>query len=112
MRWIRANVETRPEWWFLGRDLVDAVRIRLAAERGDEAHAMRLLNDAVLLASRYDVYLGAFLVAECAPALRRAGDPLIELIDRLIPEVEAFGFNGVLQRLTNVRTSLLGSAAA
>lgn len=112
MRWIRANVETRPEWWFPGRDLVDALRIRLAAERGDEAHAMRLLNDAVALATRHDAYLGAFLVAECAPALRRAGEPLIALIDRVVPEVETFGFNGVLQRLTNVRMSLLASAAA
>ena len=42
MRWIRANVEPRPEWWFQGRDLVDALRIRLAAERGDDAHALRL----------------------------------------------------------------------
>ena len=112
MRWIRANVETRPEWWFPGRDLVDALRIRLAAERGDEAHAMRLLNDAVALANRHDVYLGAFLVAECAPALRRAGEPLIALIDSVTPAVETFGFNGVLQRLTNVRMSLLASVAA
>ncbi len=72
MRWIRANVEPRPEWWFQGRDLVDALRIRLAAERGDDAHAMRLLSDAVTMAGRYDVYLAAYLVAECAPSLRGA----------------------------------------
>jgi tetratricopeptide (TPR) repeat protein len=112
MRWIRANVETRPEWWFQGRDLVDALRIRLAAERGDDGHAMRLLVDAVALAERHDGYLAAYLVAECAPSLRRAGEPLVALIDRIVPEVQTFGFNGVARRLANVRMSLLASAAA
>ncbi len=112
MRWIRANVETRPEWWFQGRDLVDALRIRLAAERGDDSHAMRLLSDAVTLAGRHDVYVAAYLVAECAPSLRGAVAPLIALIDQLLPEVEAFGLTGARQRLTNARMSLLASVAA
>ena len=112
MRWIRANVETRPEWWFQGRDLVDAVRIRLAAERGDDSHAMRLLTDAVALAIRHDIYLAAYLVAECAPSLRGAAIPLVALIDRLVPEVQVFGLTGALHRLTNARMSLLASAAA
>ena len=112
MRWIRANVETRPEWWFQGRDLVDALRIRLAAERGDDSHAFRLLSDAVTLAGRHDVYLAAYLVAECAPSLRGAVAPLIGLIDQLLPEVDAFGLTGARQRLANARMSLLASAAA
>ncbi len=112
MRWIRANVETRPEWWFQGRDLVDALRIRLAAERGDDAHAMRLLTDAVALAERHDLYLAAYLVAECSPSLRGALVPLLALIDRLLPEVHAFGLTGATRRLTNVRMSLLASVAA
>jgi tetratricopeptide (TPR) repeat protein len=112
MRWIRANVETRPEWWFQGRDLVDSLRIRLAAERGDDSHALRLLSDAVTLAGRHDVYLAAYLVAECAPSLRGAVAPLIALIDQLLPEVDAFGLTGARQRLTNARMSLLASAAA
>jgi diguanylate cyclase (GGDEF)-like protein/putative nucleotidyltransferase with HDIG domain len=112
MRWIRANVETRPEWWFHGRDIVDALRVRLAAERGDEAHAMRLLADAVALAERHDIYLAAYLVAECAPSMRAAGAPLVALIEGLMPQVEAIGLTGVLRRLANVRMSLLASAAA
>jgi diguanylate cyclase (GGDEF)-like protein len=112
MRWIRANVETRPEWWFQGRDLVDSLRIRLAAERGDDSHALQLLSDAVTLAGRHDVYLAAYLVAECAPSLRGAVAPLIALIDQLLPEVDAFGLTGARQRLTNARMSLLASAAA
>src|SRR5438270_13128139 len=81
MRWIRANVEPRPDWWFQGRDMVDALRIRLAAERGDDAHALRLLHEAVGIAGQYDQYIAAYLVAECAPSLMRSSDQLLELID-------------------------------
>jgi diguanylate cyclase (GGDEF)-like protein len=109
MRWIRANVEPRPEWWFQGRDLVDALRIRLAAERGDDAHAMRLLLVAVTIAGRYDMYVAAHLLAECAPSLRRSTEALIAMIDRISPEVEALGFAGMAERLAVLRIAL-GSA--
>ena len=109
MRWIRANVEPRPEWWFQGRDLVDALRIRLAAERGDDAHALRLLHEAVAIAGRYDPYVAAYLVAECAPSLRRSTEALLSLIDQISPEVDALGFAGVAERLAVLRIAL-GSA--
>jgi hypothetical protein len=112
MRWIRTNVEPRPEWWFQGRDLVDALRIRLAAERGDDAHALRLLHEAVAIAGRYDPYVGAHLVAECAPSLRRSTDALLALIDHVSPEVESLGFAGLAQRLSVLRTALTDSTQA
>src|SRR3954465_7736206 len=84
MRWIRTNVEPRPDWWFQGRDLVDALRIRLAAERGDDAHALRLLNDAVELAERHNPYVAAYLVLECAPSLRQQTNGLmLTIVDRM-----------------------------
>ena len=112
MRWIRANVEPRPEWWFQGRDLVDALRIRLAAERGDDAHALRLLHEAVAIAGRYDPYVAAFLVAECAPSLRRSTEALVTLIDQISPEVEASGFAAVAERLSVLRVALAGATQA
>ena len=112
MRWIRANIEPRPEWWFQGRDLVDALRIRLAAERGDDAHALRLLHEAVAIAGRYDPYVAAFLVAECAPSLRRSTDALITLIDQISPDVEALGFAVVAERLSVLRVALTGATQA
>ncbi len=112
MRWIRTNVEPRPEWWFQGRDLVDALRIRLAAERGDDAHALRLLHEAVSIAGRYDPYVAAYLVAECAPSLRRSTDALLVLIDQVTPEVEALGFAGVAERLSVLRIALASAQAA
>jgi diguanylate cyclase (GGDEF)-like protein len=112
MRWIRSNVEPRPEWWFQGRDLVDALRIRLAAERGDDAHALRLLHEAVAIAGRYDPYVAAFLVAECAPSLRRSTEALVTLIDQISPEVETLGFAAVAERLSVLRVALAGATQA
>jgi diguanylate cyclase (GGDEF)-like protein len=112
MRWIRANVEPRPDWWFQGRDLVDSLRIRLAAERADDAHAMRLLHEAVAIARRHDPYAAAYLVAECGPSLRRSADALLTIIDQIMPEVEALGFAGVGQRLGVLRLTLVGASAA
>jgi diguanylate cyclase (GGDEF)-like protein len=113
MRWIRANVETRPEWWFQGRDLVDALRIRLAAERGDEAHAIRLLDEAVELAERFNPYVAAYLVLECAPSLRQhSNDTLCSIIDRVTPATYRLGFTVIAQRLAALRADLPGSNAA
>jgi tetratricopeptide (TPR) repeat protein len=112
MRWIRANVEPRPEWWFQGRDMVDSLRVRLAAERGDDAHAMRLLREAVAIAERHDPYVAAYLVAECAPSLRRSPESLLALIDQISPQVDALGFAGIAQRLSVLRLTLTSSNAA
>src|SRR3569833_2301837 len=112
MRWIRTNVEPRPEWWFQGRDLVDSLRIRLAADRGDEAHAMRLLNEADTIAGKYDPYAAVYLVAECGPSLRRNADALLTLIDQIMPEVEAQGFAGVARRLSVLRLTLSTTSVA
>ncbi len=113
MRWIRANVESRPDWWFQGRDLVDALRIRLAAERGDDAHAIRLLGEAVELAERFNPYVAAYLVLECAPSLRqRSTDALLAIIDRVTPSTYRLGFTVIAQRLASLRADLPGSSAA
>jgi len=113
MRWIRANVESRPDWWFQGRDLVDALRIRLAAERGDEAHAIRLLDEAVELAERFNPYVAAYLILECAPSLRQhSTDALLAIIDRVTPSTYRLGFAVIAQRLASLRADLPGSTAA
>ncbi|MDB4876778.1 MAG: diguanylate cyclase [Gemmatimonadetes bacterium] len=109
MRWIRTNVEPRPDWWFQGRDMVDALRVRLAAERGDDAHALRLLHEAVEIAGKHDPYVAAYLVAECAPSLMRSSEALLVLIDSISPEVEALGFTGVSERLGVLRAALTGA---
>jgi tetratricopeptide (TPR) repeat protein len=108
MHWIRANVEPRPEWWFQGREMVDALRVRLAAERGDDAHAIRLLQESVKISREQDPYIAAYLVAECAPSLMRSTDALVALIDSVAPDVNALGFGGLGDRLGTLRMALVG----
>lgn len=112
MRWIRANVETRPDWWFQGRDLVDALRIRMAAERGDDSHALRLLHEGIEIALRHDPYVAAYLIAECAPSFRRSQDALLALIDEITPETTALGFAAMAERLTVLRAALASATRA
>ncbi|MDB4876780.1 MAG: diguanylate cyclase [Gemmatimonadetes bacterium] len=108
MHWIRANVEPRPEWWFQGREMVDALRVRLAAERGDDGHALRLLQESVKISREQDPYIAAYLVAECAPSLMRSTDALVALIDSVAPDVNALGFAGLGDRLGTLRMALVG----
>jgi len=112
MRWIRANVETRPDWWFHGRDLVDAVRIRMAAERGDDAQALRLLHEGIKIALQHDPYVAAYLVAECAPSFRRSQDALLQLIDEITPDVAGLGFAAMAERLAVLRVGLASATRA
>jgi hypothetical protein len=65
-----------------------------------------LLHEAVNIAGQHDPYVAAYLVAECAPYLLRCGDGLLELIERITPEVEALGFAGVAERLASLRVRL------
>jgi tetratricopeptide (TPR) repeat protein len=108
-RWIQTNIEPRPDWWFQGRDLVDSLRIRLAAERGDDARAMRLLHEAVAIAGKHDPYASAYLVAECGPSLRRNGEALLQLIDQISHEIEGQGFAAIERRLAILRLTLVAS---
>jgi len=112
MRWIRANVETRPDWWFHGRDLVDALRIRMAAERGDDAHALRLLQDGIDIALRNDPYVAGYLIAECAPSFRRSQDALLGLIDGISPDIAALGLAAMAERLAVLRAALASATRA
>jgi hypothetical protein len=73
---------------------------------------MRLLNEAVTIAAKYDPYAAVYLVAECGPSLRRSGDALLTLIDQIMPEVEAQGFAGVARRLSVLRLTLNTTSVA
>jgi hypothetical protein len=66
----------------------------------------------VAIAGRYDPYVAAFLVAECAPSLRRSTEALVTLIDQISPEVDALGYAAVAERLSVLRVALAGATQA
>ena len=61
---LRARTE-----WFQGRELAEALRIRILARDGKTLDARRRLDEALAVASEADVYGAAWLAAHCAPAL-------------------------------------------
>jgi hypothetical protein len=71
-----------------------------------------LLHEAGAIARQYDPYIAAYLVAECAPSMRRSTEALLALIDQLSPEVEALGFAGIAERLSVLRIALAGATQA
>ncbi|MBC7897612.1 MAG: hypothetical protein H7066_19490, partial [Cytophagaceae bacterium] len=76
VRWVRATeivADARPEWWFPGRELVDAFAVRMALAKGHPSVANDLFVRAVHRLDALDAYGSVWLVAECAPELRRAG---------------------------------------
>jgi len=58
-----------PEGWFQGRELVETLKIRIAAAEGRSKDALELFEVAQKLAEATDLYSAAWLTAACADAL-------------------------------------------
>ena len=73
-RQAAAALGGRQEWWFQGRELLEALVVRLALDGGDARGAARAFAGSHAAAERHDAYAAAWLAAECGPALRLGGD--------------------------------------
>jgi tetratricopeptide (TPR) repeat protein len=58
--------------WFQGRELAEALRIRMLVHDGKMVDARRRLDDALALANASDQYGAAWLAANCTPAFTAA----------------------------------------
>jgi hypothetical protein len=65
--------EARPDWWFAGRELVDAFAVRMALAAGHPSVAHDLFQRAARRLDGVDAFGSAWLVAECGQELQRAG---------------------------------------
>jgi diguanylate cyclase (GGDEF)-like protein/putative nucleotidyltransferase with HDIG domain len=63
----------RPDWWFQGRELLVALRVRADLAGGNVRGADRVFRESLVTAERHDLYGAAWLVAELAPVLSAAG---------------------------------------
>jgi diguanylate cyclase (GGDEF)-like protein/putative nucleotidyltransferase with HDIG domain len=75
-RWKRTTelvAEARPDWWFAGRELVDAFAVRMALAAGHPSVAHDLFQRAARRLDGVDAFGSAWLVAECGQELQRAG---------------------------------------
>jgi tetratricopeptide (TPR) repeat protein len=75
-RWARVNdlvADRAPDWWFPGRETVDAFAIHMALNEGHPSLAADLFEQASHRLATRDAFGSAWLVASCAPELERAG---------------------------------------
>ena len=92
------RVRARPDW-FQGRELVEALGVRLAAADGQLEEAMRLFDHSRTVADANDVYTAAWLTAECASVLYEQDPERIrQAVERYADPVRALGYVRLITR--------------
>ncbi|MEX2154991.1 MAG: tetratricopeptide repeat protein, partial [Gemmatimonadaceae bacterium] len=80
------------EGWFQGRELVETLRIRIAAAEGRGPDALQMFDSALGLAESTDLYSAAWLTAACADSLYPLNPKHIrDTMQRYSREVGALG---------------------
>ena len=86
--------------WFTGRELVDALAIRVASLAGHSGIAAERFERALGLAEPNDAFATATLVAECAPALVEVGVTTVAAtVERVRYAAIASGFDRLAARM-------------
>jgi len=86
--------------WLPGRELVDALAVRLATSAGHSGLAAERFAEALSLAEPNDSFAAALLTAECAPGLSGAGVRMLSAtMDRMRWAALASGFDHLAARL-------------
>jgi hypothetical protein len=87
--------------WFPGRELTEALAVRVAAATGHAGLAADRFERALVLTEPNDAFAATRLVAECAPVLARVGvQTVAATIERLRYAAIASGFDGLANKLT------------
>ena len=96
------NAETmigeRFDWWFQGRELVEALSVRVALELGRHQDAEQRFRTAVAHTEPRDARSAAWLAAECAPALISAGADVWEFVTRFSQRADEMDYAGLAAR--------------
>jgi hypothetical protein len=95
---VEEMIEDRPNW-FQGREIAEALIIRVAAASGDVPDALSRFDRAVGLADASDIYNAAWLTAICAEALRPfARDRVNMSVIRYYEKVRGLGYPEMTKR--------------
>jgi tetratricopeptide (TPR) repeat protein len=96
------NAETmigeRFDWWFQGRELVEALSVRVALELGRKDEAEQRFRTAIAHTEPRDARSAAWLAVECAPALIDAGADVWEFVTRFSHRVDEMAYGGLSAR--------------
>ena len=95
---VQARMESRPDW-FQGRELAEALAIRIDALDGNFLEAIGRFDRTVALAERADIYSAAWLTATCAEALREFDKEAVNMsIERYRVRVKELGYPEMTRR--------------
>ncbi len=98
---VEARMQARPDW-FQGRELAEALRVRLAS-LDSMTGAVSMFYRALALAETSDFYGAAWLIAECADILNAHDRALLRSsVNRFAPQVESQGYHGMSRRYTEL----------
>ena len=98
---VEARMQARPDW-FQGRELAEALRVRIAALDSTN-RAVALFYRALALAETADFYGAAWLIAECADILDAHDRALLRSsVNRFAPQVESQGYHGMSRRYSEL----------
>jgi diguanylate cyclase (GGDEF)-like protein len=96
---VERRATTREAGWYQGRELVDALIIRLSAVQGRLSDAMAAFETARSRAEQYDVYSAAWLTGAVADLLLpHYGVQVNAAIDRYSKQVDALGFAELMRK--------------
>ena len=96
----RALIGERAEWWFQGRELWEALAIRLAAASVGPREPLPMLLDALARAEVHDQYAAVWLGAQCAEFLRLPNPQATATRDRLRAQARALGYAPLVTMLS------------
>ena len=95
---VADRVRNRVEW-FQGREVVEALAIRMDAHAGNHAGAFERLSAAVALAETADVYTAAWIIAAVAGGLvDTSGEILAGFVNRYADRVKKLGYAEMTRR--------------
>jgi diguanylate cyclase (GGDEF)-like protein len=98
---VEARMQARPDW-FQGRELAEALRVRVAA-LDSMTGAVAQFYRALALAETSDFYGAAWLIAECADILDAHDRALLRSsVNRFAPRVQSQGYQGMSRRYSEL----------
>ena len=98
------RVRDQPDWWFQGRELLEALAVRLFLHRGDATAAADRFATGLAIAENADQYGAAWLVAEVAGPLADAGVTAArEQVGRFARRVEELDYSTLTARYALLR---------
>ena len=93
--------------WFPGREMWDALNIRLAASESGLTDALNQLTSALAVAEQHDQYAALWLGAECADLLDVGDGMALAIRDRLLIQARALGYDPLVVKFSRERLRLV-----